>query len=423
MNIFRKCVRRVTKYPPVKKSIIACKRLYSRARKVLTLAAAMPARYWTAYTSKVKNNKIIFMTFSHTYSCNPKYICEEILRQELPVEMVWCVKTAQLKSPAARATFPENMKMVVRGTKPFFKEIATSKVWIDNAFGFTWNPMPKKKNQFYIQNWHGSFGLKRMGKEDVKSRRWAFSASLNARYADVCISNSTFETDLYRKTHWPKNKILELGHARNDILFADDETKAQIKKKVFEYFGIPKGAKVALYAPTFRNKDQSDIYDLDHSRFLDALEKRFGGDWVLLNRYHFKVKRAKKQFGKVMATDERLLSATAYPDIQELMVAADVGITDYSSWICDFMLTDRPSFLYTPDLSDYDQERGFYYPLSDTPFPIAETNDEMEANVLSFDQEVFSKKNKEFLEARGCKEQGTAAKEIVEIIKQQCGLS
>lgn len=177
------------------------------------------------------------------------------------------------------------------------------------------------------------------------------------------------------------------------------------------------------HLPTFRNNDDADIFDLDHSRFLDALQERFGGEWVLLNRYHMKTKRAKKGFGKVMAEDERLLSATAYPDIQELMVAADVGVTDYSSWICDFMLTGRPAFLYTPDLKDYDQERGFYYPLSDTPFPIAESNDEMEANVLAFDQNAYDTKNRQFLEDRGCKEQGTAAKEIVEIIKQQCGLA
>ena len=126
---------------------------------------------------------------------------------------------------------------------------------------------------------------------------------------------------------------------------------------------------------------------------------------------------------RVIEEDERILSATVYPDIQELIVAADVGITDYSSWICDFMLTGRPGFLYTPDLADYDQERGFYYPLSETPFPIAETNDELEEKILSFDEAAYAVKNEQFLEARGCKENGTAAKQIVEIIKKQCGLA
>lgn len=407
----------------LKKSFAAIGKFFKRLRVAIDWGISIIPRLILCYTSKVQKNKIVFMTFNHNYGCNPKYICEEILRQNLPVEMVWCVKTPQIKNRALRESFPENMKLVVRGTYPFFKEIVTSKVWIDNAFGFTWNPIPKKRSQFYIQTWHGSFGLKRMAREDVKNRRWSFASRLNARYVDVCLSNSTFENELFRQTHWPKNKILDIGHPRNDILFADGAQKDEITAKVREYFEIPEDTKIALYAPTFRNNDASGVFDLDHSRFLDALQTRFGGNWVLLNRYHMKTQNARKGFGKIIAADERIMSATQYPDIQELMVAADVGVTDYSSWICDYMLTGKPGFLYTPDLQEYDQERGFYYPLSDTPFPIAETNDEMEANVLAFDKSVYDVKHAQFLEARGCKEQGTAAKEIVEIIKEKCGLN
>ena len=104
------------------------------------------------------------------------------------------------------------------------------------------------------------------------------------------------------------------------------------------------------------------------------------------------------------------------------MVAADIGITDYSSWICDFVLTGRPGFIYAPDLSDYNQERGFYYPLNSTPFPIAENNDEMEEKILTFDMNQYNLKREVFLSERGCKESRNAAFQIVEIIKQHCGI-
>jgi CDP-glycerol glycerophosphotransferase len=291
---------------------------------------------------------------------------------------------------------------------------------VDNAFGFTWNPFPpKKKGQFYIQTWHGSMGLKRIGKENVNNKRWSFAARTNSRWVDLCVSNSGFETDVYRQTHWPKNEILELGHARNDIFFADADETARVIARVRQHFGIAEDKKIALYAPTFRNDDTTACYDLDHSRFLDALEERFGREFVLLNRYHMKTLKARES----QAADGRILNATAYPDIQELMVAADVGITDYSSWICDFVLTGRPGFIYGSDLADYDRERGFYYPLEETPFPIAQTNDELVENVLHFDAELYAQKKERFLQARDCKETGTAAKQIVEIIKQQCGLN
>lgn len=390
-------------------------KIFRKLRKLFVWGFALPYRILLTHTSKVQKNKIIFLTFNHSYTCNPKYICEEILRQKLPVEIVWVVKPHQLTGDG----FPACAKRVVHGKGPYFKELVTAKVWVDNAFGFTWNPIPRKKrNQFYIQTWHGSMGLKRIGKENVKNKRWHFAAGLNAKWVDLCVSNSTFETDVFRQTHWPENRIEELGHARNDIFFADDETKAKIISRVRKYFGIADGKKIALYGPTFRNSDATTCYDLDHSRFLDALEEKFGGEWVLLNRYHMKTLNVRAE----QQTDPRILNATAYPDIQELMLAADVGITDYSSWICDFVLTGRPGFIYAPDLTDYDQERGFYYPLEETPFPIAQSNDQLIEKILDFDAALYSEKKESFLAERGCAENGTAAKQIVEIIKQQCGL-
>ena len=402
----------------LKQTIQFMGKILAPLRKAIDWAIALPFRLVLCHTTKVQNNKVLFTTFNHQYSCNPKYIYQEIQRQGLPIQPVWVINSDVESAGGLEEAFPKNMKLVVRGTYEFFKEQAAAKVWVDNAFNCTWDPFPKKKDQFYIQNWHGSLGLKRIGRESVKSLRWSLSALLNGRYVDVCISNSTFETEVYRQTHWPKNQILELGHARNDIFFADEATKAAIKAKVLCHYGIDEHAKIALYAPTFRTGDSTAVFDLDHSRFLDALQSRFGGEWVLLNRYHFKTKNGIAG----NAADRRILSATDYPDIQELMVAADVGITDYSSWIYDFMLTGRPGFLYVPDLKEYDQSRGFYYPLSETPFPYAETNDEMVDKVLSFDRRTYAAKHAEFLQARGCKEQGTAAKAIVEIIKQQCGL-
>lgn len=386
------------------------KTVLRKLRKLFIWAFAIPASFVLSWVCKVKKNKIMFMTFNHTYMCNPKYICQELLRQKLPVDLVWVVK------PGQPIELPEGVRSVVYGTFAYCKELITASVWVDNAFGFSWNPFPvKRKNQLYIQTWHGSLGLKRIGRENVKNKRWSFAARLNSRWVDLCISNSTFETEVFRQTHWPKNEILELGHARNDIFFRESDAAARVRR----HFGIADGKKIALYAPTFRNDDDATCYDLDHSRFLDALEQRFGGNFVLLNRYHMKTLKARSS----QAEDPRVLDATAYPDIQELMVAADIGITDYSSWICDFVLTGRPGFIYAPDLSRYDRERGFYYPLEETPFPIAQTNDALCENILGFDAARYAEKKESFLAARGCKETGTAAAKIVQIIKQHCGLN
>ena len=366
------------------------------------------------HTSKIQNNKVVFMTFNNNYMCNQKDICEELLKQKLPLDIVWVCTKAQLAS----GQYPKNVRLVVRDSYEFFKEVTTAKVWVDNALNFTWNPIPKKKGQFYLQTWHGSMGLKRIGKQDVKNVRWNVSATMAGKATDVCISNSTFETEVFRTTHWPKTEILELGHARNDVFFMSKQEQAEIRSKVCEFYDIPESFHIALYAPTFRNDDAVDTFDLDHMAFVKALEAKFGGHWVLLNRYHFKTKAARKN----NIETNKIISATAYPDIQELMLAADVGITDYSSWICDFVLTNKPGFIYAPDLKAYDSERGFYYPLTDTPFPIAETNEQLAECIRNFDAVAYEQKRQAFLEARGCKEDGHASEKIAEIIKQKCGL-
>jgi len=394
------------------------KRLFDAAIKFGGWCLTVPSRLFLFYANKIQQNKVIFLTFNHNYMCNPKYICEELRRQKLPVDLVWAVSARHMKSK----DFPPDVRKVAHGTREFFKEMVSAKVWVDNAFGFSWNPLPtKKRKQFYIQTWHGSLGLKRIDKKNVKNTRWSIAAWLNSKWADLCVSNSAFETEVYRQTHWPKTPILELGHARNDIFFADEETKNAIIARVRARFKIEEGKKIALYAPTFRKHDGTGCYDLDRSRFLDALQEKFGGEWVLLNRYHMKTLNARKK--KLSSIDKRIINATAYPDIQELMVAADVGITDYSSWICDFVLTGRPGFIYAPDLDYYTQERGFYYPLEETPFPLSQTNEQLLENIRTFDADLYAQKKESFLSARGCIEDGAAAKRIVEIIKQQCGLN
>ena len=96
---------------------------------------------------------------------------------------------------------------------------------------------------------------------------------------------------------------------------------------------------------------------------------------------------------------------------------SDAGVTDYSSWICDFALTKKPGFLFATDLRDYNAERGFYYPLDETPFPIAQDNEELMQAIRAFGPERFEKRRQAFLRARGCMEDGQASRRVVEQIK------
>ena len=383
-----------------------------RAVQRADLGTAAAARVHIAKTTPIKNDRIVFMHYSDKYQCNPKYICEELLRQGLDYDIVYIIDRK------GREKLPEGVRGVRRHTLRHFFEMASAKVWVDNAVNFPWRYVPKKKGQFYINTWHGSMGLKRINVSDIESGHWRRAAAIAGQITDVMISNSKFETEVYRTSFWPdkKVKILEYGHPRNDVFFYDDEKKAEIRKKVYEHFELEDDVHTILYAPTFRNARNLDVYDIDYDRLIAAAEKRFGGRWVVINRYHFKLAH-KLESVAALKNNDRVLDGNSYSDIQELMLASDIGITDYSSWICDYILLGRPAFIYANDIDQYSQERGFYYPLESTPFAVAQNNDEMEANILNFDEDVFAAKQKKFLEDRGCIEDGHAAERVVELIR------
>jgi CDP-glycerol glycerophosphotransferase len=96
---------------------------------------------------------------------------------------------------------------------------------------------------------------------------------------------------------------------------------------------------------------------------------------VLLVRGHYNSTGQRDLF----EGEKRIHDVTRYPDVADLFLAADALVTDYSSVMFDFVLTDRPVVLLVPDLEQYrDVERGFYFDIeSRSPGPLVDTTDEV----------------------------------------------
>lgn len=412
MDLMKKIMKSFIEGMFLRKCKLKILKLFDVGIKNLDEGIGILARKIFYFVPKVKQNKVVFMTYKNDYTCNPKYIAEEIIRQGLDYDLVWAVDNNSLKK---QEQFPETIRLVKRGSFEFFYEIASAKIWVDNALNFIWKPCPKKKEQVYLQTWHGSLGIKRIGEADIKNKRWLWSAKYCNQLTNYCISNSRFESnEVYRTTYWEKTPILLYGHARNDILInASPKMVDEIKEKVVQFFGLDKSDKIVLYAPTFRDGKNIDCYNLDYDKLIETLENKFGGNWKVLLRFHFK--NAKK--GNNLNMSEHIYNATAYLDIQELMLAADIGITDYSSWIYDFILTRKPGFIFASDRNLYEKERGFYYSLDETPFPVAEDNQELMEKIISFDMQNYIENVEKFLQDKGCIDDGHASERIVEKIK------
>ncbi len=361
-------------------------------------------------------NKIVFSNYlGRSYGCNPKYITEELLKRNENYDIVWLIN-----KNTEETSFPDRIRLVRTNTHQAYKELATAKIWVDNyhkvkslRIGLT-----KKNEQFYIQTWHGSLGIKKIEKT-VKSltdnKTWLKYAKLNSLITDYWISNSKFETKVYRESLWQVKSVLELGHPRNDIFFYCDHIKGQIKEKVFSTLKVAKNKKIILYVPSFRDDEGIDYYNLDYNKVLNILSNKFSSDWICLVRLH---PRVQKYDSLIIPKQENIVNVTFYPDIQELLVSSDVLITDYSSCVFDFMLTRRPAFIFATDIAKFNKERGFYYPLEQTPFSIAENNEQLLLNIRAFDLEKYQNQVEFFLKEKGCMEDGHASERVVNLLEK-----
>ena len=378
-------------------------------RKGIDNGIALMIRRSIYSKGEIQNNKVFVMTFENSFTCNPKYIVEELLRRDPDLDIVWAIPVKKTKF---KYNFPRGVRTVDRGTMEMFEEQASAKIWIDNALNCVWFGLPKKPGQVYFNTWHGSMGIKRLSGD----YKWKKRAATCNKLTDYCITNSAFEEDVFRKEFWPDVKFLKYGHARNDIFF-DEEKIRQAKQAVYEKYDLPEDTRILLYAPTFRDDGRGGFFNLDFEEIRHAVEEKFGGNWVVIVRLHFKdrIKAGQIMFG------DTIRNGGGYPDMQQLMAATDIGITDYSSWAYDYILTRRPMFLYCPDLSYYEGGRGFYYPIETTPFPISKDQDEMIAQIAAFDNNEYLNKVEAFLEDKGCYEEGKASERsadaILKIIK------
>ena len=394
----------------VKQNLVEGKFLNAIRKKIDSQIGSL-ARRIIYKKGPVKENKLFVMTYDNMFADNEKYIVEELIRRKAPIDIVWVCAPKGDPDP----NFPDEIRTVPHGTYEMFNEQASAKVWLDNALNCVWFNIPKKNNQCYMNTWHGSMGIKRLS----GNAHWLKCAARCKKRTDFCITNSAFEENVFRTTFWPTNPFLKYGHARNDMLL-HPELVEPYRKEVMEALGIPEGKKLMLYAPTFRDDGDKSCYNIDYALLKESLEKRFGGEWVILVRLHFK---NRKNLGETTYHSDWLYDANTYPDMQKLMVAIDAGITDYSSWAYDFVLTKKPMFLYCPDIKKYNTDRGFYFPLESTPFLIAKNNKQLAAAVSEFDNDIYLKKVDEFLEEKGCYETGNAASLVADKILEVMGIS
>ena len=354
------------------------------------------------------------------YGDSPKYIAEEILRRnqkrERKYKVVWLTDLPVQE-------FPQEIKVVTNSIGSRAYHLSTAGFWVGNTR--TGYGTRKRKGTIYIQTWHSIAGIKPIGEQ--RGNRLPAMARIvseaDSKLIDYVLAGNEWSYKMCPSGLIYNGPILRTGTPRCDVLL---NRKEEMRRKYRAQYGLPMNTSVVLYAPTFRGGSQkgrrnvsAETGTMDFGRLVHALEAKFGGTWYVFLRLHPQVA---DQAEAIMHREQndRLINASMHPDMNELLVASDMLITDYSSSAFESMLMKQPGFLLVEDEQEYVEDRGeLMFQLEDLPFPAAYDMDGLERQIAEFDQSRYEERAERFMSGLGVFEDGNASGRVVDFMEER----
>ncbi|MFJ3229419.1 bifunctional glycosyltransferase family 2 protein/CDP-glycerol:glycerophosphate glycerophosphotransferase [Streptomyces sp. NPDC086787] len=296
------------------------------------------------------------------YVCNPAAIHAKARELAPHIRSVFLVEAGQ------EHTVPEGVEHAVIGSRRYWQVLARAKYLVNNA-NFA-EGVVKRPGSVHLQTQHGT-PLKKMGVDQstypvVAARTGSFTKLLGRvdRW-DFNLSSNRHSTRTWERAFPGSYEMLEYGYPRNDVYYrATADDVARVRREL----GVPEGRTAVLYAPTHRDHHTGFETGLDLAAFCEAA----GDDVVVLLRAHYFYDRGRG------GSDGRIIDVTAHRSAEDVCLAADALVTDYSSIMFDYANLDRPIVVYADDWDVYRETRGVCFDLMEAPpGPVARTPEEL----------------------------------------------
>ncbi|MBX4177592.1 bifunctional glycosyltransferase/CDP-glycerol:glycerophosphate glycerophosphotransferase [Streptomyces geysiriensis] len=298
------------------------------------------------------------------YTCNPAAIHAKARELAPHLRSVFLVEADQAH------TVPKDVDHAVIGSRRYWEVLARATYLVNNA-NFA-EGVVKRPGSVHLQTQHGT-PLKTMGVDQstypvVAAASGSFTKLLGRvdRW-DYNLSANRHSTRMWERAYPGSYEQLEYGYPRNDVYCtATAEDVARVRRAL----GVPEGKTAVLYAPTHRDWEAGfGAGALDLEAFCEAA----GEDVVVLLRAHYFYDR-----GGRSAPSGRVIDVTAHRSAEDVCLAADALVTDYSSIMFDYANLDRPIVVYADDWEVYRETRGVYFDLmAAPPGPVARTPEEL----------------------------------------------
>ncbi|MFD8262284.1 CDP-glycerol glycerophosphotransferase family protein [Streptomyces griseoluteus] len=339
-----------------------------RARKRRLGVRLREQQYRRALTRPLDPNLAVFAAYwDRGVACNPAAIAAKLAELAPHIHPVWVVTSENA------ALLPHGTDHVVPGTRRYWETLATATYLVNNV-NFP-NAVVKRPGAVHLQTHHGT-PLKRMGldqREHPAAAQGLDFAALLSRIDkwDYSVSANSHSTRMWERAYPARYTSLDHGYPRNDVFYT--ATAADVRA-ARERLGIPPGRTAVLYAPTHRDYEAGFTPRLD----LATLADRLGEDTVLLVRAHYFYGGGAASPLAGLRRTGRIIDVSTYDPVEELCLAADVLVTDYSSIMFDYANLDRPIVVHADDWETYRTTRGVYFDLmAEAPGRVARTQEEL----------------------------------------------
>jgi CDP-glycerol glycerophosphotransferase len=293
--------------------------------------------------------------FGRNASCNPRAIDRAIAEQRPDIQRYWSVADASIE-------VPEGAIAIIDGSAEWWRIRGSARLLVVNDW--LRKRYRKRKYQTVLQTWHGTMLKKLALSRSNLGARSAVASVLESRRWNILLAQNQHSRHVFRRAYAYLGQIWDDGYPRDDVLLTGDASAVRAR------LDIPDDVTVLLYAPTWRDDHPDHVDHLDVAAFAADL----GPGYVTLIRGH---SRTLLPGEDVHAPG--VIDVTGYPDVSELFLVADALVTDYSSVMFDFTVTEKPIFFFTPDLQHYREKlRGFYFDLLEVaPGPVVSRLNEL----------------------------------------------
>ena len=362
-----------SKAKQAKASLVGRRRLVeeSLGQQKHRLGTFVRLAYYRAQLKRPIDEKLAAFSSYWYASCsgNPKAIAQEAARLAPGYRRVWLIKRS------AAATVPDDDEAVIVGTWAYYRTLATAKVLVDNA-NYP-NFVKHRPGTTHLQTQHGT-PLKSMGL-DLRERRGTGRMNFEKLMQrvdrwDYVISSNKYSTERWATAFPSSFRTLEYGYPRNDVFYGDVEGRTESARA--ELGIVDPNTKIVLYAPTFRDHRGVARFDVD----LQSIGACLDDNTVLLVRAHYFDEEVDQPVDQL---SDKVRDVSDHPDVQQLCLAADVLVTDYSSIMFDYANLGRPIVIHAPDWDTYRDVRGVYFDLlADPPGRVVRTTEAL-ADVLA----------------------------------------